>query len=41
VFDELTVMKNYAGQVLLLEEDYYVTPDIISILQMMQNLRKK
>lgn len=41
VFDELKVMKNYEGQVLLLEEDYYVTPDIISILQMMQNLRKK
>lgn len=41
VFDELTVMKDYQGLVLLLEEDYYVTPDVISILQMMQNLKKK
>jgi hypothetical protein len=34
-------MKNYEGLVLLLEEDYYVTPDILSVLQMMQNLRNK
>lgn len=40
VFDELTVMKNYTGLVLLLEEDYYVAPDIITILQMMNHLKK-
>lgn len=41
VFDGVNVMKNYQGLVLLLEEDYYVTPDIVTILQMMQNLRQK
>lgn len=30
VFDEVGVMKNYQGLVLLLEEDYYVTPDIVT-----------
>ena len=34
-------MKNYQGLVLLLEEDYYVTPDVVTILQMMNNLRDK
>ncbi|CAG2203005.1 MGAT2 [Mytilus edulis] len=41
VFDQLTVMKNYTGLVLLLEEDYYVAPDVITILQMMNHLKKK
>lgn len=41
VFDEVRVMKNYQGLVLLLEEDYYVTPDVITILQMMHNIKKK
>ncbi|XP_060582244.1 alpha-1,6-mannosyl-glycoprotein 2-beta-N-acetylglucosaminyltransferase-like [Ruditapes philippinarum] len=41
IFETVTVMKNYEGLVLLLEEDYYVTPDILSVLQMMQNLRNK
>lgn len=41
IFDKVNVMKNYEGLVLLLEEDYYVTPDILTILQMMQNLQKK
>lgn len=41
VFDELDVMKNYTGQVLLLEEDYYLAPDIITTLQMTLNLKKK
>ena len=41
VFDELAVMKNYTGLVMLLEEDYYVAPDVITILQMMNHLRKK
>ena len=41
VFDQVNVMKNYQGLVLLLEEDYYVTPDIVTILQMMNNLRDK
>lgn len=34
-------MKNYEGIVLLLEEDYYVSEDTITVLQMLQNLRKK
>eukprot|EP00105_Crassostrea_gigas_P042525 XP_019926673.1 PREDICTED: alpha-1,6-mannosyl-glycoprotein 2-beta-N-acetylglucosaminyltransferase-like [Crassostrea gigas] len=34
-------MKNYTGQVLLLEEDYYLAPDIITTLQMTLNLKKK
>ena len=34
-------MKNYTGLVLLLEEDYYVAPDIITILQMMNHLKKR
>lgn len=41
VFDDLTVMRNYTGLVLLLEEDYYVAPDIITILQMMNHLKKR
>lgn len=41
MFDELDVMKNYTGQVLLLEEDYYLAPDIITTLQMTLNLKKK
>lgn len=41
VFDEITVMKHYEGLVLLLEEDYYVAPDTIIVLQMMQNLQKR
>ncbi|XP_053407802.1 alpha-1,6-mannosyl-glycoprotein 2-beta-N-acetylglucosaminyltransferase-like isoform X2 [Mercenaria mercenaria] len=41
IFERVNVMKNYEGLVLLLEEDYYVTPDILSVLQMMQNLRNK
>ncbi|KAL4231384.1 hypothetical protein ACF0H5_008963 [Mactra antiquata] len=41
IFDGVSVMKNYEGLVLLLEEDYYVTPDILTVLQMMQNLRLK
>ncbi|KAL5015879.1 hypothetical protein ScPMuIL_005468 [Solemya velum] len=41
VFDEITVMKDYEGLVLLLEEDYYVAPDTIIVLQMMQNLQKR
>ncbi|XP_052771570.1 alpha-1,6-mannosyl-glycoprotein 2-beta-N-acetylglucosaminyltransferase-like isoform X2 [Mya arenaria] len=41
VFEHVQVMSNYEGLLLLLEEDYYVTPDVISILQMMWNLRKK
>ncbi|KAK3597730.1 hypothetical protein CHS0354_006081 [Potamilus streckersoni] len=40
-FEKVQVMKNYQGLVLLLEEDYYVTPDVISVLQMMHNLMKK
>ena len=34
-------MKNYTGLVLLLEEDYYVAPDVITILQMMNHLKKR
>ena len=34
-------MKNFQGLVLLLEEDYYVTPDVVTTLQMMNNLREK
>ena len=41
MFDELTVMKNYTGLVLLLEEDYYVAPDVITILQMMNHLKRR
>ncbi|XP_014785996.1 alpha-1,6-mannosyl-glycoprotein 2-beta-N-acetylglucosaminyltransferase [Octopus bimaculoides] len=41
VFEEIRVMKNYEGIVLLLEEDYYVSEDTITVLQMLQNLRKK
>ncbi|KAH3789456.1 hypothetical protein DPMN_167637 [Dreissena polymorpha] len=41
VYDNVSVMRGYKGLILLLEEDYYVTPDIIPVLQMMQNLRKK
>ena len=41
VFDNLEVTRNFTGQVLLLEEDYYVAPDIITTLQMMQTLKKK
>lgn len=41
MFDELDVMKNYTGQVMLLEEDYYLAPDIITTLQMTLNLKKK
>ncbi|XP_060074336.1 alpha-1,6-mannosyl-glycoprotein 2-beta-N-acetylglucosaminyltransferase-like [Ylistrum balloti] len=41
VFDKLEVMKNYTGHVLLLEEDYYVAPDIITVIQMMNNLKKR
>lgn len=41
VFEKIKVMKGYEGIVLLLEEDYYVSEDIITVLQMLQNLRKK
>ncbi|KAK3095792.1 hypothetical protein FSP39_019233 [Pinctada imbricata] len=41
VFDGLEVTRNYTGQILLLEEDYYVAPDIITTLQMMQSLKRK
>ncbi|KAL3864000.1 hypothetical protein ACJMK2_005716 [Sinanodonta woodiana] len=40
-FENVKVMKNYPGLILLLEEDYYVTPDVISVLQMMHNIMKK
>ena len=41
MFDNLDVMKNYTGHLLLLEEDYYVAPDIITVIQMMNSLRNK
>ncbi|KAH3874284.1 alpha-1,6-mannosyl-glycoprotein 2-beta-N-acetylglucosaminyltransferase-like isoform X2 [Dreissena polymorpha] len=41
VYNNVHVMRSYKGQILLLEEDYYVTPDIIHIIQMVQNLREK
>ncbi|XP_046358531.1 alpha-1,6-mannosyl-glycoprotein 2-beta-N-acetylglucosaminyltransferase-like [Haliotis cracherodii] len=41
VFEDLDVMKDYEGMVLLLEDDYYVTEDVLTILQMMQNLAHK
>ena len=30
VFDQVKVMRNYQGLVLLLEEDYYFTPDVVT-----------
>ncbi|GAB6028009.1 Alpha-1,6-mannosyl-glycoprotein 2-beta-N-acetylglucosaminyltransferase [Chamberlinius hualienensis] len=41
VFDELRVMKNHTGMVMLLEEDYYVTPDIIHVLKLITELQPK
>lgn len=38
VFKEIHMLKDYKGLVLLLEDDYYVSPDVISVLQLMKNL---
>jgi len=39
VFDHLVVMQHHTGPVLLLEEDHYVTPDIIHTLLLMSKLK--
>ncbi|XP_052263408.1 alpha-1,6-mannosyl-glycoprotein 2-beta-N-acetylglucosaminyltransferase-like [Dreissena polymorpha] len=41
VYNKVHVMRGYKGKILLLEEDYYVAPDIIHIIQMVQSLRQK
>lgn len=37
VFDMLNVTKDYAGPVLFLEEDYYVSPDFYHMLKLLYN----
>ncbi|KAK6177963.1 hypothetical protein SNE40_012817 [Patella caerulea] len=41
VFEKIKVLDGYQGMVLLLEEDYYVTEDVLTILQMLQNIQKR
>lgn len=41
MFEEILLLDGYEGHVLLLEDDYYVTEDILFTLQMMQNVRDK
>ncbi|KAK7110924.1 alpha-1,6-mannosyl-glycoprotein 2-beta-N-acetylglucosaminyltransferase-like [Littorina saxatilis] len=41
VFEEVRLLEGYEGHVLLLEDDYYVSEDILFSLQMMQNVRNK
>ncbi|KAL8605987.1 hypothetical protein ACOMHN_067170 [Nucella lapillus] len=41
VFEEVKLLEGYEGHLLLLEDDYYVSEDILFSLQMMENIRKK
>ncbi|ESO93148.1 hypothetical protein LOTGIDRAFT_119931 [Lottia gigantea] len=41
VFEKITVLEGYQGMVLLLEEDYYVSEDVLSVLSMLQNIQKR
>ncbi|CAG5136087.1 unnamed protein product [Candidula unifasciata] len=41
VFEEIHVLKDYQGDVMLLEDDYYVSPDIIVTFQKLKDLRNR
>lgn len=41
VFEHVRLLENYGGHILLLEEDYYVSEDILFSLNMMHNVKKK
>ncbi|XP_041369480.1 alpha-1,6-mannosyl-glycoprotein 2-beta-N-acetylglucosaminyltransferase-like [Gigantopelta aegis] len=41
VFEGVDVLINYEGMVLLLEDDYFLTEDALTMLQMMHNLQLK
>nr|KAG5690833.1 hypothetical protein BaRGS_031185 [Batillaria attramentaria] len=41
VFERVRLLEGYGGHVLLLEDDYYVSEDILFSLKMMNNLRNK
>ncbi|EDV20761.1 uncharacterized protein TRIADDRAFT_31240 [Trichoplax adhaerens] len=39
VFDQLNILKDYKGLVLLLEEDHYVAPDFLTIMKLLEQKR--
>lgn len=41
VFDQLNVTRHHSGLLLLLEEDYYVSPDFLHVLSQLESSSKK
>ncbi|BFZ02173.1 hypothetical protein BsWGS_05212 [Bradybaena similaris] len=41
LFEEIHVLKDYEGDVMILEDDYYLSGDIIASLQKLKELRKR
>lgn len=41
IFEGLDIMRNYKGYVTLVEEDHYMTPDALHVLNMMINNKEK
>jgi len=41
IFDELDILTDYNGPVLILEEDHYVAPDFLPVLRLMLALKQK
>ena len=41
IFDELDILTDYDGPVLILEEDHYVAPDFLPVLKLMLALKQK
>jgi hypothetical protein len=38
VFDELNITRNWSGVALFLEDDHYVAPDILHVLEQLKQL---
>ena len=41
MFEEIKLLKDYEGEVMLLEDDYYLSEDIIFTTHMLRGLRER